>query len=301
MSSSELQDIKILGIPLNYIIAAFLAVSPITSYADQTFYVWRRKSSEGFSLDTCALLIAVSSLRIFYWTGRDLELPIVLQSASMLFVQLIYLKLALMYMPAVWRRSKSLESEFIPFRRPLRFWQWRSDWKFYLAIAIFMVFFGVLTIVLRGFDTYFGIIARIAVALEAVLPLPQLILNYTRHSLSGFRFTLLFAWVSGDLVKTVFYYIDDQEYYYKIGGTIQTLLDFAILAQYIYYWRQKRAALRLEQEEQELSADVESIGAPSLYNSDAHSINSRLDSFADEADDDIHSELIPKKPTTSNN
>ncbi|KAK9389071.1 hypothetical protein V1515DRAFT_325491 [Lipomyces mesembrius] len=240
MSASATADIKILGIPLNYIIAAFLAVSPVTSYADQMFYVWRRKSSEGFALDTSGLLIAVSTLRVYYWLGRPLELPIFLQSVSMLVVQLVYLKMALMYMPAVWRRSKSMEDVFIPFKRPIYFWQWKSDWKFYLCIAIFMAVIGILELCLRSFDTWFAIIARVAVALEAVLPLPQLILNYTRHSLAGFRFTLLFAWVSGDFVKTLFYYIDGQEYYYKVGGTCQTVLDFGILAQYVYYWRKKR-------------------------------------------------------------
>ncbi|KAK9480851.1 hypothetical protein V1514DRAFT_324637 [Lipomyces japonicus] len=242
MSSSATSDVVILGIPLNYIIAAFLAVSPITSYADQMFYVWRRKSSEGFALDTCGLLILVSSLRVYYWLGRPLELPIFLQSASMLGVQLLYLKMALMYMPAAWRRTKNMEDVFIPFKRPIYFWQWKSDWKFYICIVVFLAFVGVMQLFLRSFDTWFELIARVAVAVEAVLPLPQLILNYTRHSLSGFRFTLLFAWVSGDFVKTLFYYIDGQEYYYKIGGTVQTLLDFAILAQYLYYWRQKYLA-----------------------------------------------------------
>src|SRR5689334_1718416 len=103
-----------------------------------------------------------------------------------------------------------------------------------------MAIVGILQVSLRAFDTWFEIIARVAVALEAILPLPQLVLNYTRHSLSGFRFTLLFAWVTGDGVKTIFYYIDDQEYYYKIGGTCQAILNFGILAQYIYYWRKKR-------------------------------------------------------------
>ncbi|KAK9446658.1 uncharacterized protein V1518DRAFT_423195 [Limtongia smithiae] len=257
-----IDDVVILGIPLKYIIAAFLAASPITSYADQMFYVWRRKSSDGFALDTCALLIAVSSLRIFYWFGRPLELPIFLQSCTMLGVQLIYLKMALMYMPAAWRRVKHMEDVFIPFNRPFHFWQWTSDWKFYICIAIFFAIVGIFELFLHNFDTWFAIIARVAVALEAVLPLPQLILNYTRHSLSGFRFTLLFAWVSGDFVKTLFYYIDDQEYYYKVGGTSQTILDFAILWQYFYYWRKQRLeAKRLK--EMNVEVDVLSVSSGS--------------------------------------
>jgi len=283
MSTSAIADVTVLGIPVNYIIAAFLAISPITSYADQMFYVWRRKSSEGFALDTCALLIAVSTLRIFYWLGRPLELPILLQSASMLAVQLVYLKLALMYMPAAWRRAKSMEDEFIPFKRPLYFWQWKSDWKFYLCIFVFMATVGVFELLLMSFDTWFAIIGRIAVALEAVLPLPQLILNYTRHSLGGFRFTLLFAWVSGDLVKTVFYYVDDQEYYYKIGGTVQTLLDVGILVQYIYYWRKKRAALRLERD---MNLEVEDMGAEGVANNDASSLMSSVSLFKDSEDEE---------------
>ncbi|KAK7205997.1 hypothetical protein BZA70DRAFT_289173 [Myxozyma melibiosi] len=264
MSANDAADIVILGIPLNYIIAAFLTSSPITSYADQMFYVWRRKSSDGFALDTCALLIAVSTLRIFFWFGRDLELPIFLQSCSMLGVQLIYLKLALMYMPAAWRRAKSMEDVFIPFKRPFYFWQWKSDWKFYLCIAIFMGTLALLQFLLRSFDTWFLFIERLAVALEAFIPLPQLILNYTRHSLSGFRFTLLFAWVSGDFVKTLFYYINGEAYYYQIGGTCQTLLDCGILAQYVYYWRKKRLESKRQAELEGLEVEELSLNETSI-------------------------------------
>ncbi|KAK9461649.1 uncharacterized protein V1516DRAFT_672576 [Lipomyces oligophaga] len=246
MSATE--GVVILGIPLNYIIAAFLAASPVTSYVDQMFFVWRRKSSDGYALDTCGLLMLVSTLRIYYWLGRDLELAIFLQSCTMLGVQLIYLKMALMYMPAAWRRKSGMEDVFIPFHRPLSFWQWKSDWKFYICIALFMGVIGIFHLLLRSFDTWFQIIARTAVALEAILPLPQLMLNYTRHSLSGFRFTLLFAWVSSDAVKTINYFIDGSDYYYQIGGMSQTILDFGILAQYLYYWRQARLQKKKEAE-----------------------------------------------------
>lgn len=142
-----------------------------------------------------------------------------------------------------------------------------------------MIFAGslaILQLLLRSFDTWFSLIERTAVGLEAVLPLPQLLLNYSRHSLSGFRFTLLFAWVSGDFVKTLFYYIDGQAYYYQIGGTCQTLLDVGIFAQYVYYWRKKRleakrlAALDLAVEELSLNdASISSDETSALLSNEA--------------------------------
>ncbi|KAK9474123.1 uncharacterized protein V1510DRAFT_412482 [Dipodascopsis tothii] len=243
MADGQVLEIFGLRIPVEYITTAFLAIAPITSYADQMFYVWRRKSSDGFTVDTCLLLLLVAMIRLFYRIGRPLELPILLQSASMFVVQLFVLKFTLVYQPDAWSASTGRPSYKEPFRRPFRFWQWTSHIKYYMFLAGCAGLLALGHLFFHSFDTYFAIIARVAVALEAIIPLPQLLLIHNRRSLSGFRFTLLFAWVSSDAVKFIQFCTDGSDGFYKIGAGIQTLLDFGITAQYCYYRKDHILAL----------------------------------------------------------
>lgn len=89
-------------------------------------------------------------------------------------------------------------------------------------------------------SVYFETIGFLGLLLEAVLPLPQLITNHQRHSVQGFRLSLLANWLGGDASKM---------FYYAYGTTnsnqlapqfimcvlVQTLLDICAGFQYYYY------------------------------------------------------------------
>lgn len=135
-----------------FIAPLFIIISPITSYADQTYSIHRSKSSAGFSLDIPLIMLVASLLRyvpskphsqstwltrllhrVFYYPGAKFDLSLLIQAFIMIAIQLVLLKVALDHRPSP--SSKGGESS-IPFagsregefgvQRPYNFWQWRS-------------------------------------------------------------------------------------------------------------------------------------------------------------------------------
>lgn len=76
-----------------------LATSPITSYLDTVLSIYKKKTSAGFSLDVCAIMLISSICRIYFYFGRPYELSLLAQSVLMVIIQLALLKLGLQYRP----------------------------------------------------------------------------------------------------------------------------------------------------------------------------------------------------------
>lgn len=57
-----------------FIAPIFIVISPITSYADQTYSIHRKKSSAGFSLDIPLIMLVASFLRYVYYLATRKEL-----------------------------------------------------------------------------------------------------------------------------------------------------------------------------------------------------------------------------------
>ena len=134
-----------------FVAPIFIIISPITSYADQTYSIHRTKSSAGFSLDITLIMLVASMLRcagnsgfpnqviltnicrVFYYPGARFDVALLIQAFIMIVIQLVLLKVALDHRPAP--SSKGGEAS-IPFAgardrefeipRPYNFWQWRS-------------------------------------------------------------------------------------------------------------------------------------------------------------------------------
>jgi solute carrier family 66, member 2 len=149
-----------------FVAPIFLIISPITSYADQTYAIHRNKSSAGFSLDIPLIMLVASILRyfpnqqaivsialgfsaiwmtivrprllklcyrVFYYPGARFDTSLLVQAFIMITIQLVLLKVALDHRPSP--SSKGGEAA-IPFaasregsvgaQRPYNFWQWRS-------------------------------------------------------------------------------------------------------------------------------------------------------------------------------
>lgn len=92
------------GVFLSYItISNFmgltLVTSPVTSYGDTLVAIRRKKSSAGFSIDVCGIMLISSILRVMFWFGRPFELSLLVQSIVMIIMHVFLLKYALKYRP----------------------------------------------------------------------------------------------------------------------------------------------------------------------------------------------------------
>ncbi|KAJ9475719.1 Scramblase ANY1 [Pseudozyma hubeiensis] len=130
-------------------------------------------------------------------------------------------------------RVKSILSQLIPSStsRPLNFWQW-SDYNSYLIfLFLYILLLLILYIPLSHSSTFISLLGYIALGLESTLPIPQLIANYRRKSLAGFRASVLFGWLGGDSFKLLYFLLKGSPAQFTTCAVFQLSVDLAILGQ----------------------------------------------------------------------
>ncbi|KAM3086456.1 hypothetical protein ACMFMG_000590 [Clarireedia jacksonii] len=231
-----------------YVAPMFIIISPITSYADQTYSIHRNKSSLGFSLDIPLIMLVASFLRVFYYPGAQFDTSLLIQSFIMIAIQTILLKVALDHRPSP--SSKGGEAA-VPFaahregdfgvKRPYNFWQWRSPkpyWEFLLYLFIGLVACELILSPLPWFySAYSATIGYVGLGVEATLPLPQILANHKSRSCKGFRFSVLASWIAGDIMKMFWFFTATSAipWAFKLCGIFQMCCDLFLGVQYWMY------------------------------------------------------------------
>lgn len=85
---------------------------------------------------------------------------------------------------------------------------------------------------------YTNIIGYVGLAIEAVLPLPQITSNQRAHSCKGFRLSVLVNWLLGDAMKMGFFFMSEPgkvPWAFKLCGIFQACCDVALGGQYWVY------------------------------------------------------------------
>ncbi|KAI1006798.1 hypothetical protein K3495_g1417 [Podosphaera aphanis] len=238
----------ILGFISGVVAPIFIIVSPITSYADQTYSIYRTKSSAGFSMDIPLIMLAASILRVFYYPGAKFDISLLIQSVIMIAIQLMLLKVALDHRPSSSSRGGASAVPFafakkkaFYFARPHQFWRWRSQkpyWKFLLYLFIALTALElILSPVPSLYNIYSSCLGIIGLSIEATLPLPQLISNYQYQSCKGFRLSVLANWLLGDCLKMFWFFTATSEipWTFKLCGIFQMCCDALLGVQYWSY------------------------------------------------------------------
>jgi len=231
-----------------FVAPIFIIISPITSYADQTYSMHRAKSSAGFSLDIPLIMLVASMLKVFYYPGARFDTALLIQAFIMIVIQLVLLKIALDHRPSP--SSKGGEAA-IPFAgardrefdipRPYNFWQWRSHkpyWQFLLYLFISLV---ALELLISPIPTLYALysagLGTIGLSVEATLPLPQILSNYKSRSCKGFRVSVIANWIAGDMMKMFWFFTATSEipWTFKLCGIFQMCCDLFLGGQYFVY------------------------------------------------------------------
>lgn len=223
-----------------------LALSPITSYGDTAYAIHKRRSSAGFSLDVCAIMLTSSILKIYFYWGRPYEYSLYLQAWVMIGIQLVLLRLALQHRPPIVAPLDGPNavvdaSDPMAAFRPYGFWKWRQPVAYWRFLGQFALAFGVLQLILGWSETYVSALGFLGLAIEAVLPIPQILTIAQRQSVDGFRPTLLLAWLGGDVSKLSFFFMSSRNGsgsvapQFIVCGCFQAMLDVYIGIQYFMY------------------------------------------------------------------
>lgn len=89
-------------------------------------------------------------------------------------------------------------------------------------------------------EIYINILGYTGLAVEAILPLPQIIANHRARSCVGFRISLLAAWIIGDTMKMCYFFGTSESVplAFQLCGIFQCLCDCYLGVQ---YWMFSRA------------------------------------------------------------
>ncbi|KAM7217444.1 PQ-loop repeat-containing protein 1 [Rhypophila decipiens] len=232
----------------SYLAPLFLIISPLLSYTDQVLSMHRNKSSAGFSLDIPLIMLVASLLRIFYYPGARFDTALLIQSFVMVFIQVILLKVALDHRPAPSSKGGDAavpfsrpSDGFMDAPRPYNFWQWRSPkpyWKFVLSLFIALTVCELILAPMRSvYLSYSSLIGYVGLAIEATLPIPQILTNARSRSCKGFRVSVLASWLLGDGMKMFWFFTSSTTipWAFKLSGMFQAGCDAFLGVQYLMY------------------------------------------------------------------
>lgn len=169
--------------------------------------------------------------------------------------------------------------------RPLNLWQW-SDYNSYLIfLSLFILLLSLLYLPFSSSSTFISLLGYLALGLESTLPIPQLISNYRRKSLAGFRASVLVGWLGGDSFKLLYFVFKGSPAQFTSCAIFQLSIDLAILAQSRLYKE------KTEREEEEMRKNAEA--------KQARRANGRAGSGEGDIEGDITDELPPRTTTSS--
>ena len=181
--------------------------------------------------------------RLFYWIGARFDFPLLIQASIMVGVQTILLHVALRGRPPVGAQHSlnlpfagSLESESYA-TRPFNFWQWRNRRPYWQFLAYYTVALLALQLLIGTRESYVQLQGYVALGVEAILPIPQILENRRMRSCKGFRFSVLVNWLIGDVFKMTYFFLSDGgiPLAFKLCGLFQAACDCYLGVQYWMY------------------------------------------------------------------
>ncbi|KAK0424686.1 hypothetical protein QR680_008792 [Steinernema hermaphroditum] len=217
----------------------FMIFGGAIPYVFQYAEIYQRKSALGFSLYVCLALCVANILRILFWFGKHFKITLLVQSIVMLICMFLMLEISVRMNRKLVNKSQRtsiLNGHFIS-----DFWQW-SDLKSYaIALALFTAVASAITAACIGFQWYVEALGLVALLVEAMLGVPQMMRNFQRKSTTGMSVKMVLMWLIGDLAKTAYFVIHREPAQFWICAILQITIDIIILLQVVVYGRRSRS------------------------------------------------------------
>lgn len=161
----------------------------------------------------------------------------------MILVQVLLLHIALIYRPP-FGAQHSLNKPFAGategdsyVTRPYNFWQWRSRKPYWQFLAYYTVTLAALQVLFGSSELYVATQGYVALSVEAILPIPQILENQRSRSSKGFRLSVLVNWLVGDAFKMTYFFLSEGgvPWAFKLCGLFQAACDCYLGVQYWMY------------------------------------------------------------------
>jgi hypothetical protein len=169
---------------------------------------------------------------------------LLIQAVVMIAMQTLLLHVALTNrahtppgMPAPFAAAAS-DDNALDIPRPYDFWRWRTATPYWHTLGYLTAALVSLHLLFGGFAFYAPSLGAVALAVEALLPLPQLVANQRRRGCKGFRASVLANWLVGDAFKMVFFFAKGSAqvpWAFKLCGVFQAACDVLLGLQFYAY------------------------------------------------------------------
>ncbi|XP_027887851.1 PQ-loop repeat-containing protein 1 isoform X2 [Xiphophorus couchianus] len=209
-------------------------------YIPQYQEIQRSSNTEGFSTRVCLVLLVANILRIFFWIGKQFEVTLLLQSVVMILTMFAMLHLCCSVHSSNRVSTKQHRLTDLDVRY---FWKWSAFEDYLLFCLGFAALCAVLTLLLLDSAVFVEALGSLAVTFEAMLAVPQLLQNLQNRCTRGMSVKMVLLWTVGDAFKTAYFVMNDSPAQFWVCGSVQILLDAAILLQVLLYGRDGRAKL----------------------------------------------------------
>ena len=216
--------------------------APCIGYMTQALKFKNKKSSTGFSLCICLVLIISNVLRIYFWFGRQFTVVLLFQSLIVILSQMYLIKVYLDYKE--FHIAEKIEEEKKSYIRKIvedlgnldKFWKWDEFVPFLISIINIFIVLGLISY-FCGFDnvSYVEFIGYLSTGIEVLLGVPQIITNYKGKNVETLSFIMFLTWILGDCFKTGYYYFTRCPFQFILCGIIQIIVDFILIGQIWYY------------------------------------------------------------------
>ncbi|KAL1848410.1 PQ-loop repeat-containing protein 1 [Paecilomyces lecythidis] len=185
-------------------------------------------------------MLVASILKVFYWFGAYYSYSLLIQAIIMIFVQLLLLKVALDNRPAPGIKGGIEHAPFSEHEdsgRPYNFWKWRNTkpyWTFLTYFFLGLLFIHVFLPFISRSESYISLLGIVGLAVEAFLPVPQVLANQRSRSCKGFRLSVLASWIIGDAMKMSYFFGSKQviPWSFRMCGMFQCVCDCYLGIQY---------------------------------------------------------------------
>lgn len=177
--------------------------------------------------------------RVFFWFGEHYDLSLLFQALLMIAVQTLLLHVALLHRPGnamaqeLSKPFSTVEDNVFAYR-PYNFWRWRLSRSYWQFLSYFALCLASLQLLVGDWKLYVKTIGYVALAIEATLPLPQMVSNQRCKSCKGFRLSVLANWILGDAMKMCFFFMSETDipWAFKLCGMFQAACDLYLGVQY---------------------------------------------------------------------
>jgi solute carrier family 66, member 2 len=125
-----------------------------------------------------------------------------------------------------------------------KFWQWRFYSDYLLFISLMAATVGMFTVLLHQSHAYQAFLGYTSSGVEAVLGVPQFLLNYRRQNTSGLSIMLILIWLGGDLYKLSYYIAHASPLALQLCAAFQIFIDICILGQFALYRKNTKSPVK---------------------------------------------------------